>query len=269
MKYKMNILDKIIDNKRLEVERKKKVLPLETIENARFSETRNFKASIEKREISIIAEIKRISPSSGIIRKDFDLIKIAKEYESNGASAISVLTDGKFFGGSNKHIELIKNEVNLPILRKDFIIDEYQIYESRCIGADAVLLIAKILSVREMERFISIAKKLGLACLVEVHTEDELERVFSTNSDIIGINNRNLESLRVEIETSLSLKRIIPEEYITVSESGIKRREDVVKLEDAGFDAVLVGEALMKAKNPSDKLRELSGKFTKEGKEND
>lgn len=255
----MNLLERIVSYKREEVEKRKSIMSAETLKRRKFLAVRDFKSVLEKEGLSIIAEIKRMSPSAGIIREDFNPTQIARTYEENGASAISVLTDRKFFGGSNDYVFAVKKEVTLPILRKEFIIDEYQIYESCHIGADAILLIARILTPVELDRFISIAKELGLACLVEIHTRDELGRVLSTITDIIGINNRDLDTFQTDIKTSLELKKLIPDRYITVSESGIKTREDVLKLEEAGFDAVLVGETLMRTKKSEDKLRELFG----------
>ena len=200
-----------------------------------------------------------MSPSAGFIRRDFNPIQLAKTYEENGARAISVLTDARYFGGSIDDILEVKITVNVPILRKEFIIDEYQIYESRFMGCDAVLLIAGILTSVQLKRFISIAREIGLACLIEVHKKNEIEEVLTTGAEIIGINNRNLDTLRVDIVTSLKLKRVIPEHYITVSESGIRTRRDVRRLEESGFHALLIGETLMKAEEPGNKLRELSG----------
>ena len=255
----MNLLERIVSHKREEVKKRKSIVSVETLQSGNLPETRDFKSALEKEGISIIAEIKRMSPSAGVMREDFDPTRIARTYEKNGASAISVLTDQKFFGGSDEFLIEVKKEVTLPLLRKEFVVDAYQIYESRVLGADAVLLIARILTPAELGRFISIAKKLGLASLVEVHAEDELAGALSTEAEIIGINNRDLDTLRVDIQTSLRLKRMIPEGHVIVSESGIKTREDVLRLEEAGFDAVLVGETLMRSEESGGKLKELLG----------
>ena len=255
----MSLLKNIIAHKREEVENKKKFYPLKTLRNSDLPGMTNFQSVLEKKGISIIAEIKRMSPSAGFIRRDFNPIQLAKTYEENGARAISVLTDARYFGGSIDDILEVKKTVNVPILRKEFIIDEYQIYESRFMGCDAVLLIAGILTSVQLKRFISIAREIGLACLIEVHKKNEIEEVLTTGAEIIGINNRNLDTLRVDIVTSLKLKRVIPEHYITVSESGIRTRRDVRRLEESGFHALLIGETLMKAEKPGNKLRELSG----------
>ena len=256
----MSILESIISYKKEEVQKRKVTLPLEELKHENSPNPRDFKSALEKESISIIAEIKRMSPSAGMIREDFNHLQIAKIYEENGASAVSVLTDNKFFGGTDDYLIEIKKEINLPVLRKEFVIDEYQIYESRWLGADAILLIARILTRDEIDRFISLAKELGMACLVEVHTLSELKDVLSTSSEIVGINNRNLDTLAVDIKTSLELKRLVPNGYITVSESGIKNRGDVLKLQRSGFDGVLVGETLMRTKKIGDKLKELLGR---------
>ncbi|HHT9130844.1 MAG TPA: indole-3-glycerol phosphate synthase TrpC, partial [Candidatus Brocadiaceae bacterium] len=207
----------------------------------------------------IIAEIKKASPSLGVIRTDFNHVEIARLYESSGAAAISVLTDEKFFQGKLSYLTDVKKSVSLPILRKDFIIDPYQIYEARSAGADAILLIAALLSKEEIQRFLELARELGMDCLVEVHSELELEKVLQTSANIIGINNRDLATFKIDLETTLLLKPMIPSGKIVVSESGIKSREDIVKLIKKGVDAVLVGETLMKSTNISTKLHELLG----------
>jgi indole-3-glycerol phosphate synthase len=245
----MSLLTNIVAYKKKELARRKVDLPLELLKGRVSKEVRDFKSALKCAGISIIAEIKQRSPSAGVIKENFDPIQIAKIYQDCGAHAISVLTDSHLFGGSNDYFTMVKKTVALPVLRKDFIIDEYQIYESRYIGADAILLIARILTTTQLMRFIIRAKELGLACLVEIHSEVELKNVLSTPAEIVGINNRNLDTLRVDLETSLSLKKLLPQGYITVCESGIKTREDVKKIENAGFDALLVGETIMKSDN--------------------
>ncbi len=259
MKVK-NILDKIVTFKKVEIEKRKNFTPLKSFIDKIPEERRDFKSALKKGEISIIAEIKRHSPSRGLLRENFDHRDIAKEYEKNGASAISVLTDSKFFWGRNAYLTDVKKEVNLPILRKDFIIDEYQIYESAYIGADAILLIAKILELRELKNFINLAHQLRMVCLVEIDSKMEIQKVLATPAEIIGINNRNLENFQTSINTSTDLKKFIPEKYITVSESGIKNRIHINILEEAGFDSVLIGETLVKEQNIGNKLKELLGK---------
>lgn len=256
----MNLLRKIVLRKKEEVERRKRSLSIDMLRSKDLPLMRDFKGALERKGISIIAEIKKSSPSAGIIRENFDPVQIAKIYEENEACAISILTDRNFFGGNPEYIMAVKKELSLPILRKDFIVDEYQIYESRYIGADAILLIARILTSEQISRFIQTAKNLGLSCLVEVHKLDELEKALSSNTEIIGINNRDLDTLQVDIGISLRLKRMIPDGYINISESGIKRRGDVLKLQKAGFDGILIGEALLRAENPGSKLHELLGR---------
>lgn len=261
MKMKANtILDKIIKFKKVEIEKRKNFTPLESFIDKIPEDKRDFKSALKKDNISIIAEIKRHSPSRGLLRENFDHRDIAKEYERNGASAISVLTDAKFFWGHNDHLIDVKKEVKLPVLRKEFIIDEYQIYQSAYIGADAILLIGKILELERLEKFINLARQLKMNCLVEVDSKNEIQKVLSTSAEIIGINNRNLETFQTSINTSVDLKKSIPEKYVTVSESGIKNRTHVNILEDAGFDSVLIGETLIKEKNIGNKLKELLGK---------
>ena len=259
MKVK-TILERIINFKKVEVEKRKSFTPLKSFIDKIPKERRDFKSALKDGNISVIAEIKRHSPSRGLLCEEFDHISIAKVYEKNGASAISVLTDAKYFWGTNAYLTEVKKEVSLPVLRKEFILDPYQIYESAYIGADAILLITKILELGQLEEFIKIANQLGLSCLVEASSKKELQRVFTTSAEIIGINNRNLETFQTSINTSLDLKKSIPEKYITVSESGISERIHIGILEEAGFDSVLVGETLIKQQEIGKKLRELLGK---------
>ena len=209
--------------------------------------------------VNLIAEVKRKSPSKGIIREDFDPIKVAKTYAGNGASAISVLTDHEFFGGDLSYLSTIRNAVDLPLLRKDFTIDEYHIYQARVAGADAVLLIVAILTPKQLREFIEVAKHLNLVALVEVHTQAELDTALDVGAEIIGINNRNLKTFHTDIATSFHLRKSIPDDKIVVSESGIYSREDVMKLGEADMDAILVGESLMKSADIGGKVRELIG----------
>lgn len=207
--------------------------------------------------INLIAEIKKASPSRGVIRGDFNPVKIAVTYQSNGAAAISVLTDERFFEGKLEYIAKIKESVSIPVLRKDFIIDEYQIYESVAAGADAILLIADLLAVNELTGFHNLAVSLGLDVLVEVHNEEDIEKALAANADIIGINNRDLHTFRVDFSITQKLARIIPQPKIKVSESGIKTHEDVMFLKSLGVNAVLIGEAFMEAEDIAAKMREI------------
>lgn len=260
----MTILDEIYKHKLSEVAKDKRRVSLETLKEQckKRHRTRSFGAALKSNtNIRIIAEIKKASPSLGIIREDFNPVEIARIYETGGAAAISVLTDEKFFQGSLSYLTDVKKSVNLPILRKDFIIDTYQIYEARSAGADAILLIAALLSKEEMQHYLELAGELGMECLVEVHSEAELKKVLQTNAHIIGINNRDLATFKTDLETTLRLRPMIPAEKIVVSESGIKSRADVEKLMKEGVDAILVGETLMKSNDMSARLQELLGIF--------
>ena len=205
----------------------------------------------------MIAELKKASPYKGIIRGDFNPLKIALTYQANGASALSVLTDERFFEGKLGTLKELKERVTLPLMRKDFIIDDYQIYESLYWGADAILLIAHILTERELKSFYKIAKGLGMDVVVEVHNEEDVEKALKSGASIIGINNRDLNTFRVDLSTTQRLIRLIPENKIKISESGIKTYEDVMFLKSLGMDAVLIGEAFMEADDIAGKMREI------------
>ena len=254
------ILDKIHAYKLKEVAENKELVSIESLKERCKDVPDAIKSgTVLKREnrIKFIAEVKKASPSAGIIREDFNYIDIAKEYESGGASAISVLTDKEFFKGDIKYLSEIKETVSLPALRKDFIIDPYQIYEARAASADLVLLIARILTKEEIDAFLALSHELGMECLVEVHDNDELEKVLETEAVIIGINNRNLDTFETNLDTTLQLYHRIPDGKIVVSESGIKTRADVLVLEEAGIDAILIGETLMRSRDISQKIKEL------------
>ena len=203
--------------------------------------------ALEADGMSFICEVKKASPSKGVIAEDFPYLDIAMEYEDIGASAISVLTEPHFFKGSDRYLEEIADTVRTPILRKDFIIDEYQIYRAKEIGASAILLIAAILDDRQLSGYREIAESLGMSVLVETHDEREVQRAVSSGAGIIGVNNRDLRNFTVDIRNSLKLRELIPDDVITVSESGIRGKEDISRLRDAGFDAVLVGETFMRS----------------------
>ena len=256
------ILDTIVAHKREELKRDKEKTPLQTLKNhiPGLTPTRDFKAALTAPGvINLIAEVKKKSPSKGIIREDFDPVEIAKTYAENGASAISVLTDHEFFGGNLSYLSTIRNAVDLPLLRKDFTIDEYHIYQARVTGADAVLLIVAILTPEQLREFIRVAKHLNLAALVEVHTQTELDIALDVGAEIIGINNRDLKTFHTDIATSYHLRKSIPEDKIVVSESGIYTREDVMGLGEADMNAILVGESLMRSADIGEKIRELLG----------
>lgn len=254
------ILSRIIEEKRRVIEDAKRAKPQEDL----IRETRSicikstFKKNISRpHHINLIAEIKKASPSKGILRGDFNPAKIAVTYQANGASAISVLTDERFFEGRLEHIIKVKENTSLPILRKDFFIDEYQIYETVAVGADAILLIAELLSTSEMTRFYNLATSLGLDVLLEVHNEEDIEKALATGGDIIGINNRDLHTFKVDFGITQKLIRLIPQNKVKVSESGIKTYEDVMFLKSLGVNAVLIGEAFMEAGDIAAKMREI------------
>ncbi len=256
------ILDTIVAHKRNELKRNGEKTLLQTLKSKipDLPPTRDFKAALaEPGIVNLIAEVKRKSPSKGIIREDFDPLEIAKTYARNGASAISVLTDHEFFGGDLSYLSTIRNAVDLPLLRKDFTIDEYHIYQARVAGADAVLLIVAILTPEQLREFIEIARHLNLAVLVEVHTQTELNISLDVGAEIIGINNRDLKTFHTDIATSFHLRKSIPDDRIVVSESGIYTREDVIRLGEAEMDAILVGESLMGSADIGWKVRELLG----------
>jgi len=256
------ILQKIVENKREEVARQKEILPLGELRQmlADRPPTRDFEGAIRDRGCAVIAELKRSSPSKGRIREDFDPVGIAGIYEDNGASAISILTERKFFEGNAAYVPQISSVVGLPLLRKDFIIDPYQINETRVLGADALLLIARLLEAGELRDFLGLASELGLAALVEVHDAADMEKAVSSGARIVGINNRDLATFRTDLEVSIRLARMVPKGVTVVSESGIDSRGDIEKLMEAGIHAFLVGESLMREKDVGKKLRELLGK---------
>ena len=245
----MSILQKIVANTKTNLVHKKAEFPLEKIksslENLKLPRGK-FKDNISSKDEAIIAEIKKASPSAGIIKEDFDPIKIAMEYESFGASALSILTEENFFMGSIEYLKDVKKITSLPILRKDFMIDEYQIYESKLIGADCILLIASILTDQQIEDFITIAKKLELDYLIEVHDENELKRVDRFEDALIGVNNRNLETFEVDLNNSVRLRNSFRQNNIFIAESGIKSREDMNYLKMNNIKVFLIGESLMR-----------------------
>jgi indole-3-glycerol phosphate synthase len=255
------ILDRIIAHKKLEVDTQKKHTPLDEIKRnlTGVDAVRGFREAISAPgKVNLIAEIKKASPSRGIIRSDLDPEAIAKIYEDNSAAAISVLTDREFFQGDLSFLARVRSATSsVPILRKGFIIDEYQIYQSRLVGADAILLIAAVLDLPTLNRFLSIASNVDLDCLVEVHTEDELDMVLNTSASIIGINNRDLRTFRTDIQTTARLMRIVPKDRVVVSESGISSKEDVGFLRKSGVHAMLVGEALMRSDDIGLRIKQL------------
>ncbi len=260
------ILDKIVEVKRQEVAAAKDVMPLPELQ-ARVGDIgdvpRGFARALhtagESGWTALITEVKKGSPSRGIIRADFDPIEIAEIYQNNGATCLSVLTDEQFFYGHLRYLGLIREQVSLPLLRKDFICDPYQIVEARVYGADAVLLIAAMLSVAELQKFSGIARELGLDVLLEVHNEEELEAALQTDCELIGINNRDLKTFVTDLATTARLAKLIPSERLIVAESGIRNRADIETLQQAGAGAFLVGESLMREGDIGAKLQELLG----------
>ncbi|MDK2986311.1 MAG: indole-3-glycerol phosphate synthase [Clostridia bacterium] len=253
------ILEKIVRHKRHEVAERKSRRPLELLKKSLPQTRGEFKSALGKEGVSLIAEVKKASPSKGVFREDFDPVKIATSYEKAGAAAISVLTDSEFFQGSLQDLKKVKESVQLPVLRKDFIIDPYQIYEAKYSGADAILLIAAVLDEKQLTEFLNLAGELELDALVEVHSREELKVALRSRAEIIGINNRDLTTFNTDIKTTLELAKFVPEGCILVSESGISSGEDVKRLAQAGVDAILVGEALVTSSEIDAKIKELIG----------
>ena len=247
----MSILREIVSNTKAKLEEKKKLVSLDDLKkeiNELNLENPRFKQSLTEKDEAIIAEIKKASPSAGIIAEDFDPIKKAKEYEELGAVALSILTEEDYFLGSPKYLKEVRKITQLPILRKDFMIDEYQIYEAKLMGADCILLIASILNDEEISHFIDLAENLKLDYLIEVHDKIELDRVKIFENAIIGVNNRNLKTFEVDIQNSINLKQEFDGKNIFVSESGIKNISDIEMLKSNGINVYLIGESLMRGK---------------------
>lgn len=264
MEKLMDILTKIVAKKQERLALAKEILPLEKLREqcVKNRHAGRFYAALAKPGVNIIAEIKKASPSKGLICKDFDPIAIAKDYQEGGAAAISVLTEEDFFQGSLEILKSVRKVVDLPLLRKDFIIEPYQVYEASLSGADAFLLIAALLETEQMIELAELGQELGLDALVEIHTEQELEKVLNSKLTIIGVNNRNLKTFTVDLATSLQLATLMPKEAIWVSESGINTSTDIEKLQKVGYKAFLVGEQLMRASQPKAALIELLGTKT-------
>ncbi len=257
------ILDSIVNKKRKELKRAREEEPIGTLRSKAKSSPplRSFEAGLKTEgEVSIIAEIKRASPRTGPLLNHLDPGTLARQYEEGSARAISVLTDHEFFHGSFQDLQQARIATTIPLLRKDFIIDDYQIWESRAKGADAILLIARILEPNQLADYIALAREeLSIPALVEIHNENELENALDGNASIIGINNRDLDTFDVHLETTLRLRAGIPENKIVVSESGIGSREDILQLEAHKIDAALIGENLVRSENRVEKLQELRG----------
>ena len=258
----MTILDQIAEYTKKRITAQKERVPENDLKKRAFALQRGdfcFERALKKKDISFICECKKASPSKGVISGDFPYLKIAMEYEAAGADAISVLTEPKWFLGRDEYLEEIAENVSIPVLRKDFTVDEYMIYEAKCLGASAVLLICAILTAEQLRRYIDICKELGLCALVEAHDEKETEMALECGAKIIGVNNRNLKDFSVDPDRSLSLRRLVPENVLFVSESGIKDAEDVRRVRAAGADAVLIGETLMRAQDKRAAILKLRG----------
>ena len=256
------ILDTIAEHARLRVSEAKKKTPADEIKKKAYAMKKGdfaFENALKKPGISFICECKKASPSKGVIAEDFPYLEIAMDYEKAGADAISVLTEPKWFLGSDEYLSEITENVKIPVLRKDFTVDEYMIYEAKILGASAVLLIVSILSAEELEGYIKICDELGLSALVETHDEEEIKTAVNAGARIIGVNNRNLKDFSVDTGLSARLRKLIPENVLFVSESGVKTAEDIARIREAGADAVLVGETMMRSPDKAAKLKELTG----------
>ena len=256
----MTILDEIAEYARERVIKQKEIMSLEEVRSKALSLPKKdfaFERAFKKDGISFICDCKKASPSKGIIAEEFPYLDIALSYEKAGADAISVLTEPKWFLGRDEYLAEISSKVNIPCLRKDFVVDEYMIYEAAVLGASAVLLICSILSVSEIKRYIGICDELGLSALVEAHDEAEVNMAIEAGARIIGVNNRNLKDFSVDTNNRKKLRALIPNDVLFVSESGVKGPEDIKEIKDMGADAALVGETLMRAVDKSQKLKEL------------
>ncbi|MBP3265441.1 MAG: indole-3-glycerol phosphate synthase TrpC [Clostridiales bacterium] len=258
----MTILDQLADYARERVAEAKSIRPLDDVKAAALALPKGdfpFEKALRKPGLSFICECKKASPSKGIIAEDFPYLEIAKEYEAAGADCISVLTEPKWFLGSDEYLKKIASAVSIPCIRKDFTVDEYMIYEAKILGASAVLLICSILSEEQIREYIGICDELGLSALVETHDEEEVAVAVRAGARIVGVNNRNLKDFSVDTGNSARLKSLVGDDIIFVSESGVKDGNDVAELRKIGVDAVLVGEALMRASDKKAKLKELRG----------
>lgn len=255
------ILEKIVIATRKRVEKEKKLIPFEKMK-VLAEQIPNyfdfpFEEALNGKDINFICEVKKASPSKGIISNDFPYIEIAQEYEYAGASCISVLTEPDYFLGSNEYLTAIKSSVKIPVLRKDFIIDDYQIYQAKVIGADCVLLICSLLNQETLKQYIKLSDSLGLSVLVEAHDELEVKKAIDAGARMIGVNNRNLQTFEVDLGISRDLRKLVPQEILFIAESGIKTAEDIEVLRNAKVNGVLIGETLMRSNNKRDMLDKL------------
>ena len=251
------VLSRIIESRRAEVGRRKRITPEPVLRIAagKAGAPRDFAGGLARDQVNVIAEIKKASPSAGVLRRDFEPAALARGFEGAGAAALSVLTEEENFQGALAHLRDARAAVGLPVLRKDFVVDAWQVWEARAANADSFLLIAAALDNETLAELLALGRELGMEPLVEVHTADELERVLAAGARIIGVNNRNLHTLEVRVETSLELVEMIPQDCIAVSESGLRSAEDLRKLRAVGFDAFLIGESLMREADPGVALR--------------
>lgn len=259
---KRDILSEIADFVRDRIGILKEIFPTEELKKVAENLPKGnfeFEKALSEKGMSFICEVKKASPSKGLIAEDFPYLDIAKDYENAGATAISCLTETYYFQGQDKYLNDIAEEVSIPVLRKDFFVDAYMVYEAKILGASAILLICAILSDKELKEFFEIANDLGLSAIFEVHDECELQRAMSCGARIIGVNNRNLKTFELDLNTSIRLRKLVPKDIIFISESGIKTREDIILLENNDVDAVLVGETLMRAENKKEILNNLKG----------
>ena len=258
----MTILDEIAKYAEERVKKAQEIIPAESLKKKAYDMPKGdfaFEKALRKPGLSFICECKKASPSKGIIAQDFPYLEIAKEYEEAGADCISVLTEPRWFMGSNEYLKEIAENVSIPILRKDFTVDEYMIYEAKVLGASAVLLIVSILSEDKIRKYLSICDDLGLSALVEIHDENEAKTAINSGAKIIGVNNRNLKDFSVDNSLAARLRRDVPEDIVFVSESGIKTADDIKTVRESKADAVLVGESLMRAADKKEALRSLRG----------
>ena len=267
----MTILDEIAEKTRQRIEAEKRAGSQEDLRSEvrelvarEKDEGKNggaaFEAALAKDGMSFICEVKKASPSKGVIAQDFPYLEIAKEYEKAGASAMSILTEPYYFKGNDQYLREIRKEVSIPLLRKDFTVDAYMLYQAKKMGANAVLLICSLLSDMELSEYLGLAKELSLAALVETHDEQEVEMALRSGAKIIGVNNRNLKDFTVDIQNSVRLRELVPRDRLFVSESGMKTREDIARLERGGVNAVLIGETLMRSPDKKKMLDELAGR---------
>jgi indole-3-glycerol phosphate synthase len=261
------VLSRIIESRRAEVSRRKRIMPETVLRIAagKADARRDFTGALARDQVNVIAEIKRTSPSAGVLRRDFEPDALARAFEGAGAAALSVLTEEENFQGTLAHLRDARAAIGLPVLRKDFMVDTWQVWEARAANADSFLLIAAALDDSALATLLTLGRELGMEALVEVHTAEELERVLALGARIIGVNNRNLHTLEVRMETSLELVEMIPEDCIAVSESGLRSAEDLRKLRAAGFDAFLIGESLMREAQPGPALQRLIDGVSRRG----